>query len=91
MNISRKKSKTEDLMILWGHLECLKQKTRDVLAFIYEDKVYVCNARRKEMPFVIDDKPVTMGDFLKLQTEIGEELERRGVVITVRNKDANRK
>ena len=85
MHINKEKSETIDLMKTFLKIEELKKGTEDVLAFVYEDVVYMCNAHANS--YTVGGKQGTPEDFWKVQEEIRCELERRGISIELYKKD----
>jgi len=79
MRIYKEKSETIDLIKAFLKIEELKKGTEDVIAFVYEDVVYMCNAHVNS--YTVGGKQGALEDFWKVQEEIRCELERRDITI----------
>lgn len=79
MRIYKEKSESIDLIRVLLKIEELKNGYEDVLAFVYEDVVYMCNAHANS--YTVGGKQGTSKDFWKVQEELRGELERRGISI----------
>ena len=82
MNINKKTSDTTELIKLFSKIEELRMGYEDVLGFVYEGVPYMCNAHVNS--YTVGGKPGTLGDFLKVKTEIELELNCRGFSIHIR-------
>lgn len=78
---------TTELIAIWSKIESLLNKQEDVLAFILEDTVYMCNAHAGS--YTVGGKPGTLKDFVHAQNRITSELESRGVTIELPGKYQN--
>lgn len=79
MRIYKEKSETLDLIKVFLKIEELKNGYEDVLAFVYEGVVYMCNAHANS--YTVGGTMGTPENFWKVQEELRGELERRGISI----------
>lgn len=79
MRIYKEETESIDLIKVLLKIEELKNGYEDVLALVYEDIVYMCNAHANS--YTVGGKQGTPEDFWKMQEEIRCELERRGITI----------
>ncbi len=79
MHINKEKSENIDLIKAFLKISALERGNEDVVAFVYEDVVYMCNAHANS--YTVGGKPGVPEDFWKVQEEIRCELEKRGIRI----------
>lgn len=72
---------TTELIGIWCKIENLLNNKEDVLAFVLEDVVYMCNIHAGS--HTVDGKPGDIKSFVMAQNRITAELESRGVTIQI--------